>query len=179
MTRIEFPVLETPRLRLEPFTVDHSDCVYSLWSNPAVCRYSGDAEDWQGDQIELPAPNFRESDKILDYFIRRAEAETGVRWAVFSRENMRGIGAVGLNALSPNAEIAYHLHPDDWGFGYATEACRAVIDWTWQALPANSIEAYANADNVPSIALAMRLGFVARSDSREGAQRFELLRQGD
>jgi ribosomal-protein-alanine N-acetyltransferase len=168
----DFYDLCTERLRLEPFARHHSEGVFTLWSSPEVCRLSGEAHDWEGRPIHLPARSPIDSDKILDFFIRRATEGSGVRWAVISKKSGRCIGAVGLNSIAPTAELAYHLHPNHWGSGYGTEACAAVLEWCGLNLPGVAIDAFIEAENVASICLARRLGFEETTTLREGAGRY-------
>jgi len=179
MSAPEFSTLATERLILEPFAHGHSDGIFTLWSSPEVCRYSGEAQDWEGQRIELPARSPVDSDKILDFFIRRAAEGSGVRWAVISRESDRCLGAVGLNALAPRAELAYHIHPDHWGSGHATEACAAVIHWCQENLPNVAIEAFVEPENESSTRLARRLGFKETSALRDGARQYLLAPRGN
>ena len=54
-------------------------------------------------------------------------------------------------------EVGWHLHPDSWGRGYATEAARAVVD---RAFDDGLLEVYAvvRPGNEPSLAVCRRLG---------------------
>ncbi len=54
-------------------------------------------------------------------------------------------------------EVGWHLHPDSWGHGYATEAARAVID---RGFAAGVPEVYAvvRPGNAASMAVCRRLG---------------------
>jgi len=147
--------------------------MFALWSSPEVCRYSGEAKDWDGRPIQLPARDGSDSDKILDFFIRRAAAGTGIRWAMVLAQTGDCIGALGLNALDPTPELAYHVHPDAWHSGYAREACQAVIDWTKANLASRTIEAFIDEENASSRRLAEHLGFEPMDASRQGATRYE------
>ncbi len=184
MSDSDFPQLTTDRLRLEPFELGHSAGIFRLWSSPEVCLHSRDACDRQGRPIRLPARSPTDSDKILDFFVRRAQTGTGVRWAVLLARSLTAeddgcIGAVGLNALSPVAELAYHFHPDHWGAGYAEEACAAVLRWCRQDRPGIEIEAFIEAGNIASARLARRLGFEPTPESRDGADRYVLRGEAD
>ena len=172
----DFPRLTTERLRLEPFARHHSGGVFALWSNAEVCRYSGEAHDWEGRPIDLPARFPSDSDRILDFFMRRAAEGTGVRWEVVSKNGDLCLGAVGLNAVTPTAELAYHFHPDHWGLGYATEACTAVLEWCRSKRPDTTIEAFVDAENVASVHLIQRLGFEETVTLRDGARCYVLQR---
>jgi RimJ/RimL family protein N-acetyltransferase len=56
-------------------------------------------------------------------------------------------------------EVGWHLHPDSWGHGYATEAARAVIEHGFAAgLP--EVYAVVRPGNEASLAVCARLGMV-------------------
>ncbi|WP_434743234.1 GNAT family N-acetyltransferase [Micromonospora sp. SH-82] len=37
--------------------------------------------------------------------------------------------------LTDDIEVGWHLHPDSWGRGYATEAARVLVDRNWPSAP--------------------------------------------
>lgn len=54
-------------------------------------------------------------------------------------------------------EVGWHLHPDSWGRGYATEAARAVVQQAFEdGLP--KVYAVVRPGNEPSMAVCRRLG---------------------
>jgi RimJ/RimL family protein N-acetyltransferase len=54
-------------------------------------------------------------------------------------------------------EVGWHLHPDSWGHGYATEAARGAVDRAFRyGLP--EVYAVVRPDNAPSLAVCRRLG---------------------
>ncbi len=66
-----------------------------------------------------------------------------------------------LKAVHPdtrNVEIAWLLHPDYSGRGYATEAVSAMLDLAFDELEARWATALIDLSNVRSIAVAERLG---------------------
>jgi RimJ/RimL family protein N-acetyltransferase len=93
----------------------------------------------------------------------RAVAEAGGRFGVWALE-LAGIGTVaGTVLLKPlpggvgEVEVGWHLHPDSWGRGYATEAARAVITRGFEAgLP--EVYAVVRPGNAASVAVCTRLG---------------------
>jgi RimJ/RimL family protein N-acetyltransferase len=61
--------------------------------------------------------------------------------------------AVGL------ADLGYLFLPRAWGFGYANEACAAVLDWFDSVLPGEPVVLTTQSANVRSMRLAAKLGF--------------------
>jgi RimJ/RimL family protein N-acetyltransferase len=54
-------------------------------------------------------------------------------------------------------EIGWHLHPDAWGRGYASEAAAAVLGQAWHA-GLSRVIAVTNPANVASQAVCRRIG---------------------
>ncbi|GLQ95185.1 GNAT family N-acetyltransferase [Dyella acidisoli] len=58
----------------------------------------------------------------------------------------------------PGKEVGWGLARGAWGKGYAYEGAVAAIDWSFEHLGWTDIIHSINSDNLPSIALAKRLG---------------------
>jgi RimJ/RimL family protein N-acetyltransferase len=81
-------------------------------------------------------------------------------WAIEPLDGGPPAGTVLLKPL-PNGvgevEVGWHLHPDCWGNGYATEAARAVVDRGFDGgLP--EVYAVVRPGNEASLAVCRRLG---------------------
>lgn len=166
------PTLRNERLRLEPLSPAHSAGMFALWSHAEVCQYSGPAVDAFGDPVQLPAVTPLDSDRILDFFVRRAAAGLGFRWALITPSDNRFVGALGFNHLGACPELAYHLLPDRWGAGLMTEAARLALAWMAETHRVKEIQAFIEPANTASIALAERLGLAATGEVVEGAVRY-------
>ena len=81
-------------------------------------------------------------------------------FSVIGKSDGRWIGQTGPWHPEgwPGTEIGWSFHPDAWGNGYATEATRAAIDWTFANLGWNEMIHSIHPDNHASQALAQRLG---------------------
>ena len=148
--------ISTPRLTLRRFTPDDADALFDVFSRPEVARWSG---------AGTPMTDVSEAVARID----RMPARTGDHpaagiFAVVPKDDPRVMGmAVLLPIPASNGfdrddlEVGWHLHPDAWGHGYATEAATALLD---RAFAADVAEVYAVTDpeNVRSQAVCRRLG---------------------
>ncbi|MFF9075651.1 GNAT family N-acetyltransferase [Streptomyces sp. NPDC014872] len=57
------------------------------------------------------------------------------------------------------AELGYLFLPEAWGYGYAAEACAAVLGWFADALPGEPVVLCTQTANDRSMRLAAKLGF--------------------
>lgn len=89
----------------------------------------------------------------------------GIYWSLMSKADGLMIGAIGLyiNNLHHRAEICYDLSHDYWGKGIMTTALKHVVNFAFEQIKVERIEALTTQTNAASIALLKKLGF-----TREG-----------
>jgi len=149
-------VLETERLRLEPWAPVHAGLIMRLSALPEVMRYIGTGETWTAARAE------------------ESHARALVHWRTHgfgwrlarTRESGEVVGLVALNfagegleGIAPDDhEIGWWLDPAFQGRGYATEGARALQAQAFGALGARRVVARVAVANVASIAVARRLG---------------------
>lgn len=90
--------------------------------------------------------------------------------AVVLRESNKMIGHIYFNQTHPTAfltwELGYIFNPVYYGNGYATEACRSVLEYAFEVLKAHRVTAMCNPENDSSWRLLERLAM-----RREGYHR--------
>ncbi len=163
--------LETERLVLEPLSLDHSEGMFLLWSDPEVCRYAGPVHDYEGHLVPSPVRTSSDSDRIIDFWIRAHSDGWGFRWSLVERSSGIFMGTTGFNSLGACAEYAYHLNPLYWGRGFMTEATLAAMAWV-RANGATQVEAFIDPANINSIRLVERHAFERTEEMQDGALRF-------
>lgn len=173
-SKLNIPIIETRRLRLEPLSHRHSGGIFRMWQNPDVAQFSGAVEDKLGNKIQTPVKMRSESDRLIEFWLNAACEGWGFRWAVIQTKDDDLIGHLGFNSLLDCFEIAYHLHPDFWGKGFMLEASDAAIAWAREK-NAVAIEAFIEPENLRSIALALKLGMSGTDTHQEGARRYHLV----
>ena len=91
-------------------------------------------------------------------------------WAVSLKDSTKTyddfIGFVGLNdthadmSFAPAVEIAWRLHKDYWGQGYATEAARAALNFAFTELSLDEVVSFTAVINKRSQLVMERLGMM-------------------
>lgn len=144
-------VAATERLVIRPWRPDEVDRFYDMRRRMAVARWIGGR----------PLTNRRDAIALLERL--RAELALDPRfgaWAIVDRGTQIPAGTVLLKALPDGdgeVEIGWHLHPDSWGRGFATEAATAILARGF-ALGLDEIWAVTHPDNRRSIRVCRKLG---------------------
>jgi ribosomal-protein-alanine N-acetyltransferase len=169
MTRMSLPTptLHTDRLLLRPFTSADADALYALHSNAYVLRY------WDSPPWTEPA----RAERFVAACRQLAEEGSGARLAIDRASDTTFLGWCSLsqwNADYRSASLGYCFGEPSWGHGYATEAARAVLQWAFDTLDLNRVQAETDTRNVASARVLEKLGFV-----REGTLREDCVVDGD
>ena len=154
------PTLHTARLRLRPFNDTDANALFALHSSAYVLRY-WDAPPWS-ERVR--------AEKFITTCRQMAEEGTGARLAVASVSDEAFIGWCSLTRWNPNyrsASMGYCLDDAAWGHGYATEAARALLQWAFDTLDLNRVQAETDTRNAASARVLEKLGFVREGTLRE------------
>jgi RimJ/RimL family protein N-acetyltransferase len=114
-------IAETDRLILRPWRVDEADRFFDMHRRIEVARWIGGRPMVDGAEA---AP------RIERMLARLADDPRFGWWAVAERATGVPAGSVLLQSMPDSrgeVEIGWHLHPDRWGRGLATEAARALL----------------------------------------------------
>ena len=108
--------------------------------------------------------SFRITKDRLQRYRQRCINGLGV-WAVVEKAIDRAIGSILLVGLPNNdktdsgkVEIGWHFRPASWGYGYATEAANATLNYGFKELALPTIYAVTTPDNIRSQRVMIRLG---------------------
>jgi RimJ/RimL family protein N-acetyltransferase len=156
--------LETTRLLLRHFEPRDADDIYSaVYSDAEVCKfYCGET---------------RSRESMDEWIIYRAHQSRGNDFGLLAVElktEQRVIGLCGLQAYVADwlrmesepdrpdhpleVELTYAFGRAWWGKGYATEACRAVIDFAFNELKLRRLVTGVHDANAAATRLQNRLG---------------------
>ncbi|AOY75057.1 GNAT family N-acetyltransferase [Clostridium formicaceticum] len=157
----EFPVLETHRLILQKLTEEDIEHLFKYWSDSEVVRY-----------MNIDAFTDRQQVKnmvcLLNNLFKEKEA---LRWGIYNKELSCLMGTCGYNSGLKEevyiGEIGYELGSQYWGQGFMAEALNCIIDYGFNILSLNRIEAYVMLENRGSANLLEKLGFQKEGILRE------------
>ena len=158
--RLPTPTLRTSRLRLRPFAETDADALFALQSNAFVLRY-WDAPPWTD-----PA----RATVFIETCQQMSDEGTGVRLAMERLSDGAFIGWLSLSRWNRDfrsAALGYCLAETAWGHGYATEAAGAVLQWAFDSLDLNRVQAETDTRNDASAHVLEKLGFVREGTLRE------------
>lgn len=149
---------DTDRLHLRPFTQDDAPALFEIFRLPDVARWSGTG---------TPMADVSEAHARIERWASRAGTHPAA--GIFAIERLDTGAMIGTALLVPippstgfeshDHEVGWHLHPDAWGSGFATEAATALTERGFAgAMP--RILAVTDPENVRSQAVCARLGMV-------------------
>ena len=155
-----FPRLITDRLVLRQLEMDDDEEIFFLRSDENVNKY-------------LVAPIAKTIGDARD-FIRKINTvvanNESVYWGLTVKDSNKLIGTIciwNIEWEENKAEIGYVLNPDLQGKGLMQEAIAAVIEYGFQQMKLQCLDAVLHRDNKRSILLLERNGFVYHSVSAD------------
>ena len=154
--------LRTERLTLRPWHPDDVGQAMTVFAAQPVQR-------WLVPALE-PVRDEDQMRELLGRWSGEPDDPPTRRWAVVHDGEV--VGGVAVRRLPPDEddlEIAWQLAPGHWGRGYAVEAARAALDWSFEQA-AHEVFAVMRPGNTRSVALAERLGmtWVGETDKYYG-----------
>ena len=165
-------VLHTERLTLIPFDTSDVDIVIDLFTDPVVMKFTSSL--MEEEEVRRQIPNW----------IRRGGNGCLGIWCITSSVSGEKLGTAALlpmpveeddtdfSLLVPghmpdnDIEVGYFLKPSAWGRGYATEACRRLLQLAFEEMPLSEVVASYDAGNDASRNVLLKCGFVDRGVRR-------------
>jgi ribosomal-protein-alanine N-acetyltransferase len=162
-----YPRLETARLMLRALRMEDAGFIFKEWSDPVVTYYMRDEEPLKTREqaVEMLRP------------LQTPEKMPGFKWwGIELKAEGHLIGTCGYcrwDKQHHRAEIGYDLWPDYWGQGLMPEALQALLQFGFEEMDLNRVEATTHTENERSQRVLAKLGF-----QREGILREYYCRDG-
>jgi ribosomal-protein-alanine N-acetyltransferase len=161
------PTLKTERLTLRLLQISDDHKIFALRSNEDVNRYLG----------RKPSASIDEARN----FIQAIVENQSFYWAITLNGANELIGTICLYNLSDDnqsVEIGYELLPEFHGQGIMQEAISKVINFAFQHLQLNLLEAYTHHKNQSSSRLLEKLDFKRQDVDEENMILYTLVSNG-
>jgi len=163
------PVLMTERLRLR--ALEMSDCA-------RVTELAGDKRIYD---MTLLIPHPYSVQQAEDWIGSHAahwarwRADWTMNFAIRSKASNELMGVIGLVGVPRHkrAELGYWIGAPYWGSGFMTEAARTVVEFAFETLGANRLEAGVFEGNSGSMNVLRKAGFL-----EEGVHRQKFFKDG-
>jgi len=164
--------LLTKRLRLTPLVEADIDLSIEMFTDPEVVKFVCDVMNEDDIHSEMPK-----------WLTRGGNGCIGI-WCLSDRSSSEKLGTTYLLPMSVeeddtdyslvipgqmpegDIEIGYFLKRSAWGKGYATEACKRLLQLAFEESPLTEVVATFDAGNVASRHVLKKAGFVDRGTMR-------------
>lgn len=142
---------ETKRLRIRRLTPEDATDYFEIASNPIV-------------SAETIWDRHQTLDDTISYLQRvssRYEKKEEIHWGIIFKETNKLIGRTGLIMIDPvheKAELGYVISNHYWNQGITTEATYPILEYVFNEVGFNRIEARCRSNNVGSYRVMEKLG---------------------
>lgn len=163
----EFPRLETDKLILRKVTHKDAEALMNLYSDEEATRFT--------DVLILKTPE--EASEAVHTFQKLFKQNKGIRWAIIRKTDNQFLGTCGyinwVKSRGYRGEMVQDLGRAYWGQGLVTEALRAILQYGFDRMSLNRVEAQVDPEDTRAQILLSKLGF-----QREGVLREHNFWQG-
>lgn len=155
-----FPILKTERLILRQLKLEDENELFVLRSDEEILKY-------------IDSPRAKTKKDVRDFIVKINHGviqNEWIYWAISLKGSPQLIGTICLWNISwekSTAETGFVLLPEFQGKGIMQEALTAVIEYGFQHMQLNAIEAYTHPNNINSIKLLERNNFIWMKYLRE------------
>lgn len=154
----EFPQLETQNLILTAAIGADASALFQVFADEAVIKYHDLEPPTQLEQIQ----------GLISRWTERFSNNQGICWGIAKKTDNILIGSCRYRYRSPFlVELGYELAKAHWRQGIMTEALKAVIQFGFETEELNRIEAMVMMDNIASVEMLKKLGFLEEGILRE------------
>jgi ribosomal-protein-alanine N-acetyltransferase len=145
--------IETDRLILRQYKMTDADDMFSNWvADPEISRFWG----WELHK------NIEETKSLLSGWIAEYSRIDNYHWVIVLKETSQAIGYIYLNEINDekgSSSVHYLVSRKYWNQGIMTEACKAIIDFSFSKIGMLYIHTHHHVDNHASGKVMQKSGF--------------------
>lgn len=148
--------LYTDRLMIVDTSIDDIDLILKMDKQESTQKYLGGIKN-------------KSREERLEFLSNKKNSLTVLL------DNVR-IGFIGLKITDDKAEISYIFDSDYTGNGYCSEVIKLLIDISFNKLNLNKLYAYSKNENIASIKVLTKNGFIEKDSNNKEFIYYELER---
>ena len=154
-----FPILTTNRFKLIQITENHLSDLFELFGDTNVVKFYN----------LKPFENESDGVRLVNLYTHRFNENLGIRWGIAYKNSENVIGTIGFNSYIKNhrATIGFDLQTKYWNQGIITEVLAKIIDFGFNELEINRIEAEVMQENYASEKVLTKSNFQKEGVLRE------------
>ena len=152
-----FPILTTDRLTLRQLSTTDKQNIFTLRSSPEINKYLD----------RQPSKTIEDAINFINAINNSIKKNDSLYWAITLTNSKIFVGTICLFDFSEEknkCEIGYELLTDFQGQGIMIEAAEKIIDYVFETMKLQKIEAFTHIDNQHSTKLLEKLGFKKSPD---------------
>ena len=137
------PTLETPRLILRRIAMSDAKDIFAYSCDEEVARHV----------LWTAQRSIGEAKEYCRFMMRKYRNDEPSSWGIIEKKTNKLVGTIGFMDYSEDnasVEVGYSLARWVWNCGYMTEALRRVIDYAFETMDLNRIEAQHEVTNPSS-----------------------------
>lgn len=155
-----FPVIETERCLLRKIILKDTNELFELRRNKIVLKHL----------FRLEEKSLEEIEGVIKEYDRVIASNEKIIWAVTFKGKDKLVGTIGFRTITKEhyrAEFGYSLMPEFHRKGIMNEVVKAIVDFSFNRLGLHSLEASVDPENIASIKLLGKNGFVKEAHYKE------------
>lgn len=158
-----FPLIETERLILRQITMADRAAIFRIFSDTEVTRYN---------VVEI-FQNIGDAERLVTEIQDDFKNRVSIRWGITMKDRGTVIGLCTMynwqrsGIYAHCCSVGFEMARTYWQRGYATEALQAVLDFGFEKMDLNRIEATMMLENDGAIDLLLKFGFQLEGILRE------------
>lgn len=153
--------LHTDRLVLRKIYFEDVDFIFNHFKDEEICKYMVDNE---------PISTIDEAKEIIKWSHSNQSNPNNNRWLILLKNSNTPIGTIGFHKWDRSnniAEIGYDLNKMYWKQGLMSEAMRSVLEFGFDKMQLNRVQAFVHIENIASYNVLKKNGFYTEGIIRD------------
>jgi ribosomal-protein-alanine N-acetyltransferase len=148
-----FPLLKTKNLSLRRMTPEDTEDIYQMRKDPRMIEFT---------DSKLDASR-EETNSYIEKMNRGVDEGKWIIWAIVHKSSKKVIGSISIwnmDSEQKSAELGYGIIPEYQNKGFMKEALASVVEYGFEVMNLNTLDAYTEEKNINSIKLLETCKFV-------------------